>query len=180
MQVFNWEGFDTDPLLRFYDNCRRALANWLLTGLQSATGGEVWNTGVGAGIGASTQFRLSSIWGIVAGSTLWNSKGSTRGEDEWGCTRVWDVPDYRCLDLLGRPEVKRLIVQSARGMELLLEEGAADWQDIRAKTQQEPVWVCKFYQGWNCRGWRCRVIDKSTLWNGVMYYVTEEYYLAIV
>ena len=27
--------------------------------------------------------------------------------------------------------MKQLIVQSARGMELLLEEGAADWRDIR-------------------------------------------------
>jgi len=43
------------------------------------------------------------------------------------------------LNLLGRPEVKQLIVQSARGIELLLEEGVADWQDIRKKTQQEPV-----------------------------------------
>jgi len=49
------------------------------------------------------------------------------------------VPDWRCLDLLGRPEVKQPIVQSARGMELLPEEGAADWRDIRIKTQQELV-----------------------------------------
>jgi len=35
-------------------------------------------------------------------------------------------------------------------------------------------------QGWNFRKWRCRVIDKSTLWSGVMYYIREEYYLAIV
>ena len=32
----------------------------------------------------------------------------------------------------------------------------------------------------NFGGWRCKVIDKSTLWDGVMYYVGEEYYLAIV
>jgi len=68
------------------------------------------------------------------GSTSWNSEGSTRGGDNRVHTRVQDVPDWRCLDLLGRPEVKRLIVQSARGMELLLEEGAVDWQDIRAKA----------------------------------------------
>jgi len=49
------------------------------------------------------------------------------------------VSDWRCLDLLGRPEVKQPIVQSARGMELLPEEGAADWRDIRIKTQQELV-----------------------------------------
>jgi len=35
-------------------------------------------------------------------------------------------------------------------------------------------------QEWNCRGWRSKVIDKSTLWNGVMYYVREEYYLVMV
>jgi len=35
---------------------------------------------------------------------------------------------------LGRLEVKQPIVWSARGMELLLEEGAADWQDIRVKN----------------------------------------------
>jgi len=75
----------------------------------------------------------------VAGSTLWNSKGSTRGGDERGHTGVRGVPDWRRLDLLGRPEVKQLIVRSARGMELLPEEGAADWRDIRIKTRQEPV-----------------------------------------
>jgi len=75
----------------------------------------------------------------VAGSIVWNSEGSTRGGDERGRTEVQDVSDWRCLNLLGRPEVKRLIVQSARGMELLPEEGAADWRDIRIKTRQEPV-----------------------------------------
>jgi len=75
----------------------------------------------------------------VAGSTPWNSKGSTGGEDEWEHTRVRGVPDWRRLDLFGKPEVKQLIVQSARGMELLPEEGAADWQDIRIKTRQELV-----------------------------------------
>jgi len=35
-------------------------------------------------------------------------------------------------------------------------------------------------QEWNGGGWRNGVIDKSTLWNGVMYYIGEEYYLAIV
>jgi len=73
----------------------------------------------------------------VARSTPWNSEGSTRGGDEQGRTRVRGVPDWRCLDLLGRPEVKRPIVQSARGMELLLKERAVDWQDIRVKTRQE-------------------------------------------
>ena len=75
----------------------------------------------------------------MAGSTPWNSKGSTGGGDEQGHTGVRGVPDWRHLDLFGRPEVKRPIVRSARGMELLLEEGAADWQDIRVKTRQEPV-----------------------------------------
>jgi len=73
------------------------------------------------------------------GSTLWNSKGSTRGGGERECTGVRGVPDWRCLDLLRRPEVKQPIVQSARGMELLPEEGAIDWRDIRIKTSQEPV-----------------------------------------
>jgi len=75
----------------------------------------------------------------MAGSTPWNSEDSTGGRDERGRTRVHGVPDWRHLDLLGRPEVKRPIVQSAREMELLPEEGAADWQDIRIKIQQEPV-----------------------------------------
>jgi len=44
------------------------------------------------------------------GSTPWNSEGSTKGGDEWGCTRVQGVPDWRYLNLLGRPEVKQLIV----------------------------------------------------------------------
>ena len=35
-------------------------------------------------------------------------------------------------------------------------------------------------QEWNYRGQKNRVIDKSTLWNGVMYYIGGEYYLAIV
>jgi len=73
------------------------------------------------------------------GSTPWNSEGSTRGGDERRHTRVQGVPNWRRLDLLGRPEVKRPIVRSARGMELLPEEGAADWRDIRIKTRQEPV-----------------------------------------
>jgi len=75
----------------------------------------------------------------VAGSTPWNSEGSTGGGNERGRTGVRGVPDWRCLDLLGRPEVKRPIVWSVRGMELLLEERAADWRDIRIKTRQEPV-----------------------------------------
>jgi len=75
----------------------------------------------------------------VTESTLWNSKGSTRGKNNQECTRVQGVPEWRHLDLLGRPEVKRPIVQSARGIELLLEEGAVNWQDIRKKTQQKPV-----------------------------------------
>jgi len=75
----------------------------------------------------------------VAGSTLWNSKGSTRGGDEWGYIGVRGVPDWRCLNLLGRLEVKQLIVWSVRGMELLLEERAADWRDIRTKAQQQLV-----------------------------------------
>jgi len=80
------------------------------------------------------------------GSTPWNSEGSTRGGDEQGCTGVQEVSDWRRLDLLRRPEVKQLIVWSARGMELLPEEGAADWRDIRIKTRQKPVLVCKFCQ----------------------------------
>ena len=75
----------------------------------------------------------------MAGSIPWNSEGSTRGKDEQGRTRVRGVPNWRHLDLLGRPEVKRPIVWSVRGMELLLEEGATDWRDIRIKTQQELV-----------------------------------------
>jgi len=75
----------------------------------------------------------------VEGSTLWNSEGSTRGGNERGHTGVQDISDWRYLDLLGRPEVKQLIVQLARGIKLLLEEGATDWRDIRIKTQQELV-----------------------------------------
>jgi len=63
----------------------------------------------------------------VVGSTLWNSEGFPGGGDKQGCTRVQGVPNWRHLNLLGRPEVKQLIVQSARGMELLPEEGAVDW-----------------------------------------------------
>jgi len=69
----------------------------------------------------------------VEGSTPWNSEGSTGSGDERGRTGVRGVPDWRRLDLLGRPEVKRPIVWSARGMELLPEKGAADWRDIRVK-----------------------------------------------
>ena len=70
------------------------------------------------------------------------SPGRRRHEGQWkdpprGIPKVplevgkSGVPDWRRLDLLGRPEVKRPIVRSARGMELLPEEGAADWRDIR-------------------------------------------------
>jgi len=62
----------------------------------------------------------------VEGSIPWNSEDSTRSGDEWGCTEVRGIPNWRRLDLLGRPEVKQLIVWSVRGMELLLEEKAAD------------------------------------------------------
>ena len=147
IQAFDWRGFGTDSLFRFSNNCRRASANWLSMGLQSAIGGKVWNTGVGTGIGASTQSGSSSTWEIVAGSTPWNSKGSTRGEDEQGCTGVQGIPDWRYLDLLGRPEVNWLIVWLAREIELLPEERAADWWDIRTKTQQELVGVYRFCQG---------------------------------
>jgi len=58
MQAFDWCSLGADPLLRFSDSCRRASANWLLTGLWSATSG-VWNTEVGTGLGASTQSGLS-------------------------------------------------------------------------------------------------------------------------
>ena len=64
----------------------------MLTGLWLAIGGEVWNTGVAIGIGVSTQSRSLSIWGIVVGFTLWNSKGSTRDGDEWGDTGVQISP----------------------------------------------------------------------------------------
>ena len=63
----------------------------------------------------------------MEGSTLWNFEGSNGSGDERGRTGVRGVPDWRHLDLLGRLEVKQLIVQSAREMELLPEEGAADW-----------------------------------------------------
>jgi len=62
----------------------------------------------------------------VKGSTPWNSKDSTGSGDKRGRTGVQGVHDWRRLDLLGRPEVKRPIVRSARGIELLPEEGAAD------------------------------------------------------
>jgi len=97
----------------------------------------------------------------VVGSTPWNSEGSTGGGDEWGHTGVRGVPDWRHLDFLRRPEVKRLIIRSARGIELLLEEEAADWRDIRIKTQQEPVLVCKFCQGQNSGGRRYKVIVRN-------------------
>ena len=62
----------------------------------------------------------------MEGSTPWNSEGSTGNGDEWSRTGVQGVPDWRRLDLLGRPEVKRPIVQLAGEMELLPKEGAAD------------------------------------------------------
>ena len=62
----------------------------------------------------------------MEGSTPWNSEGSTGSGGEQSRTGVRGVPNWRRLDLLGRPEVKRLIVQLAREMELLPEEGAAD------------------------------------------------------
>jgi len=58
--AFDWWGFGTDPLLKFSKNCRRASTNWLLMGLWSVTTDGVWNTGVGTGMRASTQSRLSS------------------------------------------------------------------------------------------------------------------------
>jgi len=148
-------------------------------GLWSATGG-VWNAGVRTGIGALTQSGSSSIWGILEGSTPWNSEDSTGGRDEWGHTGVRGVPNWRRLDLLGRPEVKRPIVRSARGMELLPEERAADWWDIRIKIRQEPVWVCKFCQGRTDRVWRNRVM--IALYSGMMYYTISEnrYYLTVI
>jgi len=164
--AFDWWGFGADLLLRFSDNCQRALVSWLLMGLRSATG-RVWNAGVGTGIEASIQSGSLLIWGMVAGSILWNSEGSSGGGDERGRTEVRGVPDWRRLDLLGRPEVKWPIVRSARGMELLPEEGAADWWDIRIKTWQEPVWVCKFCQGRMDGVWRNRVIIE--LYSGMMY-----------
>jgi len=75
----------------------------------------------------------------VEGSTPWNSEGSTGSGEERDHTGVRGVLNWRRLDLLGRPEVKRPIVRSARGIELLLEEGAADWRDIRVLTRQELV-----------------------------------------
>jgi len=117
--------------------------------------------------------RSSSTWRIVTGSTSWNSKGSTRGGDNRECTEVQGVPNWRHLDLCGRPEVKRLIVWSAREMELLLKERAIDWQDIRTIAQQELVWVCKFCPWQNYGGWKSRVINRIILWNGVVYYFRE-------
>jgi len=109
--------------------------------------------------------------GTVEGSIPWNSKGSTGSGDERSHTRVRGVPNWRCLDLLGRSEVKRLIVLLTRGMELLPEERAADWRDIRIKTWQELVWVCKFCQGQNFGGWRYRVVDRNYTpeWSKVLY-----------
>jgi len=69
----------------------------------------------------------------VEGFTPWNSEGSTGSGDEQGHTRVQGVPDWRYLNLLGRLKVKRPIVWSARGMELLPEEEAVNWRDIRVK-----------------------------------------------
>jgi len=58
---------------------------------------------------------------------LWNSKEFTRSRDNRGHTRVRDVPEWRHLDLLRRPEVKQPIAWSAREIELILEERAVDW-----------------------------------------------------
>jgi len=44
---------------------------------------------------------------------------------------VQGVSNWRHLDLLRRLEVKQPIVWSARGIELLPEEGATDWRDIK-------------------------------------------------
>jgi len=101
----------------------------------------------------------------VAGSIPWNSKGSTRGGDERRHTGVRGVPDWRCLDLLGRSEVKRPIVQSARGMELLLEEEAAEWQDIRIKHNRN--W-CQ--DGQNAEEWSN---NRIILQNDVLNYLGE-------
>jgi len=90
------------------------------------------------------------------GSILWNSKGSTRGGDEGGHTGVQGVPDWRCLDLLGRPEVKRLIVQLARGIELLLKERAAEWQDIRIKHDRNR---CQSVNSVKDRWVKCRGVE---------------------
>jgi len=67
---------------------------------------------------------------------------------------VQGVPDWRHLDLLGRPEVKRLIVWSARGMELLLEERAADWRDIRIDKNQ-----CEFINSVKDRQMECGGVE---------------------
>ena len=48
---------------------------------------------------------------------------------------------------------------------------------LRSTGLETVKYLC---QGQNFGGWRCKVIDKSTLWDGVMYHVGEEYYLAIV
>jgi len=63
----------------------------------------------------------------------------------------------------------------AREIELLPEEGAADWRDIRTKTRQELVSVYKFCQGWNL-WWKQRseVVYRGTLWNGIRYYAGRE------
>jgi len=47
-------------------------------------------------------------------------------------------------------------------------------------SPQDVIWSRGRCQGRNGGGWRNRVIDKSTLWNGVVYFVREEYYLAIL
>jgi len=51
--------------------------------------------------------------------------------------------------------VKQLIVQSARGMELLPEERAADWQDIRIEHNRNQ---CEFVNS---------VKDRQTEYGGV-------------
>jgi len=62
----------------------------------------------------------------VKGSTPWNSEDSTGSGDEWRCTGVRGIPDWRYLDLLGRLEVKQPIVQLTREIKLLPEERAID------------------------------------------------------
>jgi len=67
---------------------------------------------------------------------------------------VRGVPDWRYLDLLGRPEVKQLIVWSARGMELLPEERAADWRDIRIDKNR-----CEFVNSVKDGQMECRGVE---------------------
>jgi len=66
------------------------------------------------------------------------------------------IPDWRCLDLLGRPKVKRLIVWSARGMELLLEERATDWRGIRIKHDRNQ---CQFVNSVKDGQTECRGVE---------------------